>query len=342
MRDNIKIPVEDQSLVGEARRIAASLCRAMRFSELDMGRVSIIVTEAATNLLKHATGGELLLRSLEYGELMGLEILSIDRGPGMADPARCTRDGVSTARSLGTGLGAILRASKEFEIFTEPGQGTVMMSRFWAGSLPHDLPAQPLEVGAICLPVATEEVCGDGWSLAQEQRRSVIMACDGLGHGPEAAHAAREARRLFQEYWTRPLPEIVEALHTGLRGTRGAALAVLEVDHQNQVVRYCGIGNIEARILIGEGQRRLLSHNGIAGQKASKIQEFTYPWDENGLIVMHSDGIGTRWHLDDYPGLALRHPSVIAGVLYRDFRHQRDDCLVMVGKNKRARARGRA
>lgn len=131
------------------------------------------------------------------------------------------------------------------------------------------------------------------------------------------------------------MPEIVEAVHTGLRSFRGAAVAVLEVNHMNAVVRYCGIGNIAARIITASGERNLVSHNGIAGQEARKIQEFTYPWDETGLVVMHSDGIATRWRLADYPGLGLRHPSVIAGVLDRDFRRSRDDSMVLAAKKRR-------
>lgn len=332
MKHVLRLPVADASQVSEARRLTVPLCRAMQYSEADISRVSLIVTEAATNLAKHATGGELLIRSLECGGVMGIEILSIDRGPGMANPARCLQDGVSTAGSPGTGLGAIVRTSAEFDLFSEPGRGTVLMSRYWAGRLARDLPPNPLEIGAVCLPIASEDLCGHGWAVAQEERRSVLLACDGLGHGLQAAEASREAERLLRNHWRQSAPEIMEAVHAGLRSTRGAAAAVLEVDHVNAVARFCGIGNIAARIITASGERNLVSHNGIVGQEARKIQEFTYPWDDAGLLVMHSDGIATRWRLADHPGLAQRHPSVIAGVLHRDFRRERDDSLVLVAK----------
>ncbi len=335
MRDILRIPVEEASRAGEARRLTALLCRRMQFSEVDNGRVSLIVTEAATNLAKHAADGELLIRSLDCGGVMGVEILSIDRGPGMANPARSLQDGVSTAGSPGTGLGAIVRASAEFDIFSQPGRGTVMISRYWAGRLSRDLPPRPLEIGTVCLPIVDDEPCGDGWAVEQGPQRSVVLVCDGLGHGLQAAEASREAERLFRNHPTRPVPEIVEAVHAGLRSTRGAAMAVLELDHAHAVARYCGIGNIAARMITASGERNLVSHNGIAGQQARKIQEFTYPWDDTGLVVMHSDGIGTRWRLADYPGLGVRHPSIIAGVLYRDFRRDRDDCTVLVAKKRR-------
>jgi len=335
MKDLLKIPIEEISRPGEARRLAVSFCRLLNFSEVDIGRVSIIITEAATNLARHATGGELLIRSLECGGVRGLEILAIDRGPGMANPGRCQQDGVSMAGSPGTGLGAIVRTSDEFDIYSEPGRGTVMMSRYWAARLPRDLLARPLKIGIVCLPMADADPCGDGWAVEQERRRSLLLVCDGLGHGLEAAEASREAERLFRNHRARPVPEMVEVLHAGLRSTRGAAVAVLEVDHVHAVARFCGIGNIAARLITSSGERNLVSHNGIAGHEARKIQEFTYPWDDSGLLVMHSDGLATKWRLADYPGLGLRHPSVIAGVLHRDFKRGRDDSTVVVAKKRR-------
>lgn len=59
-------------------------------------------------------------------------------------------------------------------------------------------------------------------------------------------------------------------------------------------------------------------------------QAFTYPWSPDAVVVLHSDGLRTRWRLDAYPGLARRHPSLIAGVLYRDFARRRDDVTVLV------------
>ncbi len=50
------------------------------------------------------------------------------------------------------------------------------------------------------------------------------------------------------------------------------------------------------------------------------------------MLVLHSDGLHTRWDLAAYPGLAARHPAIIGGALLRDFRRQRDDASVVVIK----------
>jgi hypothetical protein len=124
----------------------------------------------------------------------------------------------------------------------------------------------------------------------------------------------------------------VRLIHAGLRGTRGAAVAVAEVALKTRGVRYAGVGNISGLILSGGTAHNLVSHNGTAGVEARKIQEFSYPWPEDGLLVLHSDGLATHWSLADYPGLAQKDPALIAGVLFRDHQRLRDDSTVVVAK----------
>src|SRR5215475_1358438 len=111
-----------------------------------------------------------------------------------------------------------------------------------------------------------------------------------------------------------------------------ARVAVAEVDLEGAVVKFCGVGNIAGVIATATTTRHLVSHNGTAGHRAGTINEFSYPWPPGGLLVLHSDGLGSHWSLDRYPGLAERDPSLIAGVLYRDFARRRDDVTVVVAR----------
>lgn len=74
----------------------------------------------------------------------------------------------------------------------------------------------------------------------------------------------------------------------------------------------------------------MISHNGTVGHTMRKVQEFVYPWVAGSLLVMHSDGLGTQWRIDDRAGLRDEHPQLIAGVLYRDFKRGRDDATIVV------------
>lgn len=337
MKDILRIQVDHPTGVGEARRFVVPVCRALDFSETDISNVSLIVTELATNLSKHTKGGELFIRTLDCRGIHGIEVLSIDKGPGMEDVARCMSDGFSTAGSPGTGLGAIRRISHEFDIHSEKGNGTVVMSRYWSRvNLDTDgLPERPLQVGAICLPVNQENACGDAWAVEQTSRKSILVVVDGIGHGPHAAEASQLAIGIFRNNTRHSPAHIIEQLHARMGATRGAAVAVAEVDHVNRIVRYSGVGNVAGKIVTDNVTRNMVSHNGTVGHQAHRIQEFTYPWSDHSILIMNSDGVATGVNLPDSPILSGKHPSLIAAVLFRDFGRGSDDAVVVVAKRRR-------
>jgi anti-sigma regulatory factor (Ser/Thr protein kinase) len=325
------LPVTEASQVAEARRRAAALGRELAFDEAQSGALAIAVTEAGTNLVKHAKGGELLLRMLSFGAAAGVELIAIDRGPGIADLGQCLRDGYSTRGTSGTGLGAIQRQADEFEAHSLVGRGTAVLARVWAKKPggPSEAPL-PLEAGALCLPIHGESVPGDAWDLQPLAAGSRLLVADGLGHGELAAEASAAAVATLRENPGLSLPRLLEKMHAALRATRGAVAAVAELDLDNRVVRYAGVGNISAVLQGRERRQNLVSMNGTLGHTLPGVREFSYPWPEDALLVVHSDGLNTRWDLDEYPGLTARHPSLVAAVLYRDFARGRDDVTVLV------------
>ncbi len=331
MRESVAVTITESSQTGEARRVAMALATRLGFQETERGKVGIVVTEIANNLVLHAQGGVVLMRSLKEDSRIGIEILSLDKGRGMVDVDECLQDGFSTAGTLGNGMGAIRRLSGLLEIYSVPNQGTALLAHLWTDSATHQ-PEKFLEIGAICLPIRGEEVSGDTWASEVDCCCSLLLVADGLGHGPAAASAASAAVKMFQENLHRSPGAIVEAAHAALRSTRGAALAIAEIDFEQQSVRFAGIGNIAASIFSFTEHRHLLSHNGTVGHEIRKIQEFSYPWYANGILIMHSDGLSAKWQIDRYPGLMQKHPSLIAGVLYRDFNRERDDVTVLVAK----------
>ena len=324
----VSVPMSETSQPGEARRAAMRLASGAGLDEEVVGKVAIAVTEAASNVVKHGRGGDVILRTLRDGEAHGLEMLALDRGSGMANVGECFRDGYSTAGTGGTGLGAIRRLSSEFDLHSIPGMGTAVLARFWSAAPPKP----ELEVGAVCVPKPGELVCGDAWAVGRRAGVTVIIVVDGLGHGVPAADAAGAALGVFSASRTAEPRIVLEEIHAALRPTRGAAVAVAALDPRRRVVQYAGLGNIGGAIL-GDGRvRHMVSHNGIAGHEARRLDEFSYPWPASSLVVMHSDGLATQWDLDRYPGLVQREPSLVAGVLYRDFARRRDDVTVVVAR----------
>ena len=333
--DQQLLEVRDPSDVAEARRVAARLVDRADFSDVETANVTLVATELATNLIKHAKGGRMIVRRLQWEDRLGLEVMAFDKGPGIRDLAQSMRDGYSTAGSAGTGLGAIKRLTWQFDIHSIPDKGTAILARFCAE--PPRL-APEIDVGIVCVPMPGQEVSGDGWGIEHLKDKFSCIIVDGLGHGPDAAIAAHAALSTANEYRDKTPAEIIERAHGSLRSTRGAAVAVAEIDLTANVVRFCGVGNITAAIVHQDQVRHLVSHNGIVGQEARKIGEFTYPWSGQSVLVMHSDGLTARWDLKSYPALLQRDPGLIAGVLYRDFSRGRDDATVLVARGSGASA----
>jgi anti-sigma regulatory factor (Ser/Thr protein kinase) len=321
------IEIEDPSGVAAARRQALSLAQSIGLNEDLQGRVALVTTELASNLAKHARQGRLILSSYEDSSNLGLEILSLDRGPGIPNVDDAMRDGMSTAGSLGGGLGALLRQSTQFDLFTMAGAGTVIMCR--VGRSSPERAASKVTLGSVVVPKAGETVSGDGWAYAVPALGPTLMLVDGSGHGINAHLAASTAVQSFHANCESNCPALMGSMHRALASTRGGAVGLARVDLVRGHTLYVGIGNITAAVICGGSVRRMISNNGIAGHVASTIREFSYPYEAPLTIVLHSDGISARWDLADYPGLAYAHPSILAAVLYRDHARHSDDAAVV-------------
>jgi anti-sigma regulatory factor (Ser/Thr protein kinase) len=337
MNATAAFPVTDPSGVAAPRRAAIWLAERLLFSEVRAGQLAIVVTELATNLAKHARNGEILLRALgpRWGEeAPGVEVLAIDGGPGVPDPVLSRRDGYSTAGTLGHGLGAIERQSDAFDLYSTDA-GTVICARVYASPPPAGSRHHLYQLGAVHVSKTGEAICGDDWACRLRDGRIALMVADGLGHGLAAHDASRAATEVFSGAHEETPRRVIEDTHAALRAYRGAAVAVLAVDIERRVARYCGVGNISAVIVHPSGGRQsLVSSNGTAGHAAARLQEFSYPVPPSSLLLMHSDGLGTHWDVARYPGLAARQPSVIAGVLYRDHSRRRDDVTLVIAKER--------
>lgn len=327
---HVSLPVADSTQVSEARRSVSERTTALHFSSLKSGEAAIVATEMAGNLAKHGGGGELLLRTIGDETNAGIELLALDRGRGM-DVAKCLVDGYSTASSPGTGLGAICRLSSTSDFYSILGGGTAVLATIWANP-PRDTGGW--DVGGINVPLPGEEICGDAWVVRCHENGIDVMVADGLGHGREAAKASMAAVHAFLAKGGRSPAQHLEVADSALQGTRGAAMGVAVINPRRGEVAFAGIGNTVAIVLTDGVPQHLVSFGGIVGQRRIPRREFSSIWNPQSMFIAHSDGIATRWSLDAYPGLVARHPSIIAGILYRDFARGRDDASIIVIKPK--------
>ncbi|WP_436524828.1 SpoIIE family protein phosphatase [Actinoplanes sp. HUAS TT8] len=320
--------VEAAGTAAAVRRTAERLAADLAIPESRIADLSIVAAEAAGNLVKHAQQGVMLVRAVRTPEQAGVELIAIDSGPGIADVAHALGDGHSTAGTLGIGLGAILRQASRWDMYSLPGKGTVLAVQVWA----QHSPEAPWSAG-LTRPITGETVSGDAVAAREVDGRRQLLVSDGLGHGGLAAAASHEAVRVFLQAPAGSPAAVVETLHRTLGHTRGAALAVAELDPVAGQVRYAGLGNIAGTVFGPDGTRRgMISMPGIAGHQRRQIREYDYPMLPGAVVVMHSDGLVDRWNPTEYPGLLTRSPEVIAGTVLRDAGTRRDDAGVLVAR----------
>jgi anti-sigma regulatory factor (Ser/Thr protein kinase) len=329
--------VEDPLQVSTVRLQAAAMGRAHELDAEAVDRLTVVVTELAANIARHARTGHVILRPVGEYATGCVEVLALDKGPGIADMTRAMRDrspASGTAWGDG-GLGRVKRLADLFDIYSQPGRGTAVVAHVGArsGHVSTGRCADSVvhgEVGVVSVPLHGEEECGDDWAVDVAPGRLVAMVVDGLGHGPGAAVAALAAMSAFRDVAADYPQGILESMHTALHRTRGAALSVTVLDVARRTARFCGVGNVDGRVVVGNTNRQMMPQRGIVGHTMPRVQLVEIPWPAGGRLVMHSDGISSRWQVDRYPGLLARHPALLAGVLFRDFARDLDDATVLV------------
>ncbi|WP_200304126.1 ATP-binding SpoIIE family protein phosphatase [Streptomyces adelaidensis] len=341
-----EVPVHDSTRVRDARVAAQAAAARAGLDEERAAGAALVATELATNLLKHAGGGLLLVdvvarpaQGRADGAVSAVQIVAIDHGPGMRDVAGALRDGFSTTSSLGAGLGTCRRVADDFDLHSTVGRGTVALARIGArperGSAPVRSPARAVRAGGVNIPFAGAEFSGDAWAWVRAGDLTTLMLADGLGHGPAAARASSAAVEQLCRTPELPPAQLLRRLEDALRDTRGAAIAVARLDVTAGRLLFAGVGNIGARLRDGTGWRALLSRPGIVGaHRAARLPQHEVAWADDCLLVLHSDGLPSRWS----PGPAAHSPSldpaVIAAAIVRDAsspaRPVRDDTTVAV------------
>ncbi|MFF7310515.1 SpoIIE family protein phosphatase [Streptomyces sp. NPDC008137] len=345
------VPVDDSTRVRDVRVAAEEASALAGLPAPRTATAALVATELATNLLRHADGGRVVINLVERGERGGdgtpetsVQIVSLDHGPGIPDIAAAMRDGYTTASSLGAGLGTCRRIANDFDLHSALGRGTVAVAR-----IGHERAAkrsqepqgpQPLpgpRVGGVNVPLGRAEYSGDAWSRVYGGDRVTLLLADGLGHGPKAAEASGAAVAALRGVADLPPAEILRRLGSALRPTRGAAVAVAQLELTSGQLSFAGIGNIGGRLRTDGTWKPLLSHPGIVGAQApASVPVQRVPWREDSLLVLHSDGLPGRWTPPDDGVLLSCDPAVVAVAVLRDAGSAalpvRDDtCVAVLG-----------
>lgn len=327
----VKYDLKDRSYLPVIKKDALKFCQAANFNEKKTAELEIVITEIGTNLIKHAGGGEIIIRLYDTAVGKGVEILSIDSGPGMADPIRMQEDGVSTTNTLGQGLGAIRRLSDQFQLYSVPRWGTILLTRLvMPVSKPNGL--SRWGVYPIVIPKPGETHCGDLFTYKTNPYFIKVMLADGLGHGILAQQAAEKAELAFQKSAFNTPHQILTDVHHQVKGSRGVVATVGVYDLTQKSWTFSGVGNIASRLTDAISSKTYVPFNGIVGVNIPKHLESQSVSSMGRLLILCSDGISSRWDIGKHSSAFRCDQSILSAIIYKDYARHSDDTSVVVVK----------
>lgn len=329
-RAHLTLRADDRSYFAILKKEIHTLAISAGFSAHKVGEIDIIVAEMVTNLVKHAGGGQVLVKLVEENGLQGIEIISLDNGPGMMDVNRMVSDGVSTKNTLGHGLGAMKRLAHLFQIYSQKDWGTIILVRIFEQDPPHFKKKQPIETRAVVLPKPGEKECGDGYSCVSNEGHVKLFLGDGLGHGADAAKAVESAIDAFQACEEIDPVETIRYINDKVRKTRGLVATVAIFNIEEKAWKVCGVGNIATKFIGPNFYKAYMAYNGIVGLNVPRtLTAQTVPHERGQYIVMCSDGLKSRWDTLKYPAILRYDLSILSASLLKDFARYTDDMSVV-------------
>lgn len=320
-----------------ARRTAKQLAQQLGFDGNDQELIVLVVSELASNLIKYAGRGQIKLQALFENDQTGLLIESHDKGPGF-NVDRALTDGFSSSGSLGIGLGAIQRMVDDMHIDSRQtnNTGTDIICKKW---LPGSIRADshkvcPLEIGIVSKAKQGFELNGDAYVIKNNHQHWLVAVIDGVGHGPQAHKAAFLAKQYVESHVSQSLHGLFHGVEQACQGSNGVVMAIAQFDLTNDQLSFASIGNIEAK-LIGRGDMpHLPVRRGILGRHAPLPMICSHSWTAHQGLVMHSDGVSSRWHWRDYPHLQDKPAQLIAEHMHHQLNKDGDDATLLFVKNR--------
>jgi negative regulator of sigma-B (phosphoserine phosphatase) len=188
-----------------------------------------------------------------------------------------------------------------------------------------------MEFGIVHRPKSGNHISGDAYLIKEEGDATLICIADGLGSGEAAAEASQAAIRCAEVNSTLPLSDIMTKCHQALRGTRGAVIALMRIRFAESMITFVGVGNIGIHTR-SVAPIKPISRNGIVGYRLPRLQEFTYPYTPGDLFVLHTDGISSRFILDDSLWKEVQDVQTMADEIAQNVGKDNDDVTILIAR----------
>ena len=127
----VRVAITADKDIVTARQRGERIARDVGFPSSDPTLIATAISELARNIVRYARRGEMILRLIEDETRLGIEVVAVDKGPGIRDVSLAMVDGYSTSGNLGLGLAGVWRLMDDFEITSASGKGTTVTARKW-------------------------------------------------------------------------------------------------------------------------------------------------------------------------------------------------------------------
>jgi anti-sigma regulatory factor (Ser/Thr protein kinase)/serine/threonine protein phosphatase PrpC len=325
----VALPSDIQHVADAAKDLSVSL----GFQPEQYEQIHLVVTELASNLIRHASHGTIRISSVHSDDRVGIQIESDDDGPGIPNVEQAMTDGYSTCDGLGLGLGTINRLMDDLEFSSGANGGLHIVCHRWLRPRPPGLQKKDIMFGVATRSRRMDPDNGDAFIVRHWDGNSLGGVIDGLGHGELARRASLTARQYIEQHYDQPFDKIFRGTDRACRATRGVVMALARFDFTRKKLIVADVGNIEMR-LIGSAERfNPIIRRGVIGLNAPGPVVTEHPWSSSCLLVMHSDGLRTNWNWNDFRYLSGEPPDIIARRLLTALGTLDDDATVLVARS---------
>lgn len=297
------IDVSDASDVVLAGRRTKAKLENFEDDDSAIEETVLVVHELASNIIKHAGEGSIVLAPRSTDNRSGIEVRAEDAGPGIDDIERAVADGYSTVGSLGGGLGTVHRLMDEVVIDSDGERGTRIVATRWSDRSTPEPSEPPLTVGAATRSKPGSEVNGDAFIIEHGQLETLVGVIDGLGHGQAANRAAVRARQYVRSHSDQSLPQLFDGADRVCRSSRSVVMALARFDWRTEEVTIGGVGNITVKFCTGAESRTIVTARGVIGANDPTPTVTEQEWDSEDVLVLHSDGLTSQWNWDAFTRL---------------------------------------
>ena len=326
MKLSIQQVVKDESAQVLFKVRIKTLARKLGFDTLSVENMLIVASEMLSNQIKYSnkTGmvqlwyndGRFNDEIKNKAEPVTIDIFAMDYGPGIDDIKMAQKDGFTTSKTMGKGLGSIQRMADDYDLYSlkdnKNWHGVAIWGRFYLNK--NERPAN-YQLGQFQRAYHDIAHNGDDIWLNVNKHRVSWLHLDGTGHGEEAYNIVKKVRQVKTDIHGESTRQMLDITARALTDTPGAAGAALKFNISTRQIEYSAVGDMRMTIIHNNQLTDLEVSSGVLGDVSRSYNSQSVTSGSHELFISASDGIRRNWKLEDFPGLWEKHPQLVCFLL---------------------------